>query len=1185
MEVTQVSFGNIKSEVSSGDLVGFLEQRVGLVLKCKIKKGSEKIPTHAFVHFESPAAAKQACKMAARGRLIFLGATLTARMDERVGQRGYNSLKSPANITLLNVRLEIGSMISPHNFLTSWKGPDQDLYIRIEPDVKRMRIFYKQRIEPDVGGSGGNVSGGEGVLCDLMLEIRVSEVRVVKEIEPSVYDDSSLNLELLIQLWSPPSIYHRSAEDDVSENYPGSDQLVDDEDPWIRSLDVITPAKSIGRCLDYRIRVQPRQRSAFRSALDYFSRQGLMPHKKVHLQLLPVRETTTGPKNLQFLRSVQYFSTLPDKKGIEFDIMFLVNALVHHDIVHDSSLTPDFFNLLKPRTTPYYVVTHALRHMLSSYKRKVFDATKALKSIIERVSTSKFRPLELNVTEGNMIVRRVIITPTRALCMPPEIELSNRVLRHYSSLADRFLRVSFTDENLQMIGSGALCVQVSPIVRQMTGSGVSLRTALYRRVVSVMRNGFWLCGRLYMFLAFSPNQLRDASAWFFAVGNGVEVEDIRGWMGIFPAGNVAKYAARMGQCFSSTYSTLKVQPDEIVQIPDVKRNNYVFSDGCGKISPTFAPEVAKWLKLEANPPSAYQIRYAGYKGVVGVWHMNEGPQLKLALRESMKKFISTHCQLEIVSWARFLPCFLNRQIITLLSTLNVSDEVFIQLQDTMVDVLNQMVDNSHLAYSVLMTTCAGEMYNTPLRMLCAGFGPRDEPHLRAMLLAIRAGQMEELIQKAKIFVPKGRWLLGCLDETGLLQYGQCFVQVSSPPKVDIYGKSYSTPSVITGKVVMTKNPCMHPGDIRVLEAVDVPHLRHMVDCLVFPQNGPRPHPNEASGSDLDGDVYFVSWDERLVPPGGSSFEPMEYDAHPAKMLKYAVRTEHVVEFFAKHMVNDSLGRICNAHVVHADLSEKGALDEDCLFLAKEAAKAVDYPKTGNPATMPHDLKPKQYPDFMGKDDAKTYKSRKVLGVLYRKLQYTIPKLEDLAIDFHPPSSGLPTYDSDLEVSGFEEFVDEAWGHKQMYDQKLRAIMTQFNITEEGQVVTGHVVLGKRSTARRFGDVKERVKLAYTNLHKEYLNLINRPSATGQQGQDEETDAQLLLERNKLHREYLQAKASAWYHVTYYPKWYKKERESRNQNLDDDLSQPNLLSFGWVGVEHLVLIKTSKSRTAVSSTKS
>lgn len=47
--------------------------------------------------------------------------------------------------------------------------------------------------------------------------------------------------------------------------------------------------------------------------------------------------------------------------------------------------------------------------------------------------------------------------------------------------------------------------------------------------------------------------------------------------------------------------------------------------------------------------------------------------------------------------------------------------------------------------------------------------------------------------------------------------------------------------------MVTRNPCLHPGDVRRLVAVDTPALHHLVDCIVFPSVGPRPHPNEMSG--------------------------------------------------------------------------------------------------------------------------------------------------------------------------------------------------------------------------------------------------------------------------------------------------------------------------------------------------
>ena len=79
---------------------------------------------------------------------------------------------------------------------------------------------------------------------------------------------------------------------------------------------------------------------------------------------------------------------------------------------------------------------------------------------------------------------------------------------------------------------------------------------------------------------------------------------------------------------------------------------------------------------------------------------------------------------------------------------------------------------------------------------------------------------------------------------------QVFVQYSAvetrADRDDEFNKNKKI--VLRGPVVVTRNPCLHPGDVRQLEAVDIPGLCHLVDCVVFPRQGSRPHPNEMAGN-------------------------------------------------------------------------------------------------------------------------------------------------------------------------------------------------------------------------------------------------------------------------------------------------------------------------------------------------
>lgn len=113
--------------------------------------------------------------------------------------------------------------------------------------------------------------------------------------------------------------------------------------------------------------------------------------------------------------------------------------------------------------------------------------------------------------------------------------------------------------------------------------------------------------------------------------------------------------------------------------------------------------------------------------------------------------------------------------------------------------------------------------------------------------------------------------------------------------------------------------------MRKLEAVDIQSLNHLVDCIVFPAKGPRPHTDEISGSDLDGDKYFVTWYEPFLVPG-KNVKPMDFAAPKKKELNRSVDVNDMIEFIAEYIKNDQLGIIANAHLVHADAEEKGKIN-------------------------------------------------------------------------------------------------------------------------------------------------------------------------------------------------------------------------------------------------------------------
>ena len=598
---------------------------------------------------------------------------------------------------------------------------------------------------------------------------------------------------------------------------------------------------------------------------------------------------------------------------------------------------------------------------------------------------------------------------------------------------------------------------------------------VFTRIKRTMTNGITIGNRHYQFLAFGNSQFREHGAYFFAPTASLDCQKIRKWMGMFEDIKVvAKYASRLGQCFSTTRA-ISGTTTILVETQDIKRNGYNFTDGVGRISPFLAHFTASALGISRPshpPPSVFQFRMGGCKGVLAV--SPGSGSLEIHIRKSQYKFPAMHEGLEIIRCSQFASASLNRQLILVLSALGVPDRIFIEKLKTQLSNLEQAMTDEKMALSILQKDVdANQMTLAVAAMILEGFQKTGEPFVTSLLQLWRAWTIKYLKEKARITIPNGALLLGCVDETATLKghyedsrkldiaasvkeksklVPEVFVQLSKGPD--------EKPQIIKGPMLLARNPSLHPGDIRVVCGVDLPVLHHLKDVVVLPQTGDRDVASMCSGGDLDGDDFLVMWDQGLLPREWNH-EPMDYSAPEPVEHTGPITVDDLTTFFVTYMKNDTLSRIAHAHVANADYYEKGVKDEKCepenlsprmatdkyigLKLAALHSMAVDFVKTGQPAQMTRELVPRKWPHFMEKKykpKEQIYTSHKVLGQLYDQVE---------RVDFVPAFSA-PFDNRILEAYSLGEgILESAHQIKQEYDAHMRRIMAQHEIKTEFEV--------------------------------------------------------------------------------------------------------------------------------------
>lgn len=322
------------------------------------------------------------------------------------------------------------------------------------------------------------------------------------------------------------------------------------------------------------------------------------------------------------------------------------------------------------------------------------------------------------------------------------------------------------------------------------------------------------------------------------------------------------------------------------------------------------------------------------------------------LRPSMIKFRESDSNdLEICAAAyKPLPLNLNEQMIKILEDMGVDDNFFLDLQAEEVERLRKVTESNKNASKFLKSRSVGakidlQWFIERLSYLKLSF--QDDSFLTDVVETAVLIELRTLKYKARIPVKDGFTLLGIMDETGILEEGEIFCIV------DLDGKS----KVITGKdgqrLIITRSPALHPGDIQLANAVTVPAdspLMQLRNCVCFSQKGDRDLPSKLSGGDLDGDTYHIIFDPKAQPSKGP-FKPAEYTKQVPLNLGRPVERKDMTDFFVKFMETDQLGRICNVHKMLADQSPQGVLDQGCIKLAEMASTAVDFSKTGIPVRI------------------------------------------------------------------------------------------------------------------------------------------------------------------------------------------------------------------------------------------
>jgi len=747
--------------------------------------------------------------------------------------------------------------------------------------------------------------------------------------------------------------------------------------------------------------------------------------------------------------------------------------------------------------------------------------------------------------ENYTTVLSLTVTPSRVIFDQSKLIKSSRLLRAFSDRY-KFAYIQFREENGKNI----------------------FNLAIYKsRYLEVLQSGLEIYNRCkFHFLLSSSSQCRDQTAILICCKSVAEKESVLD--SLIPTrnddfrDNPSKHMSRLGQfctADSEVYDDLLYQAVHDTDDSYTSGSNRILTDGAGLIRASELTKLKqKYPTIVPENSSAIQFRQSGRKGVLCEIQDSDlvdvFPLIKdatIVFRNSTKKFESPHNQLCVVKASSFVPLVLNQEILALLFSLRYKfsseptsmwspAKYVYDLQERELNRLAKSLTNASDACRALRSQCMLFDEKSFYVMSNNGFDILTEPMWANTLQAMYRHSIKSLRSKSHIPLSSGARLIGVPDPVDCLSDNEIFLKVQR--------ERNSEPEVITGSVLIFRNPSLDPGDIRLVTAVDKPQLGYLLNVVVIPAANKkitRSLSEECSGGDLDGDEFAIIWDANIIPPIDLIFDPVDYVAlaSDARVSSSGpdVLYKSCADFVVSAMANSHLGKIARTHLAISDQLPQRAADPIARNLARQQSIAVDFPKTGVPPQIPQEVrvivKENGYPSFMESKTKKSYSTTEPLGILYDRC-VTIAGTADSKWQVNERKIVL---DSAFIVTGREKYQQEADDTYRMYIQDITAFLVRFGLQSEFELI-GCCALEKFNEYNlqwKMADATKSLMLKYKKIF--YFNTNGDQNA-------------------------IVCKISAWYYAAYVT------GNSSGQY------RPTLLSFPWLLMDcmELLFMKTNSN---------